>query len=251
MTNNVELGAHLVSPRMGYSHHGIYAGNGIVIHYSGLAEGFSKGGIWSTTLEDFALGKGFTIRQHFKPTYDTEESVQRAQARVGEDQYNVIFNNCEHFVTWCILGVASSSQIEAVKDFIIDAAMAARIFAQEEAKRQVINGTIINNIGVLATQEAQRRLSQEAMGVISSSAINSIVAKTATTEAVKLAASSSIGVAAGIATSTGLATSAGGVVGTALLTGAAATGFVPLAAAVAVTAGVGFVGKKIIDWVWD
>ena len=29
------LGAHLVTPRRGYTHHGIYVGNGIVIHYAG------------------------------------------------------------------------------------------------------------------------------------------------------------------------------------------------------------------------
>ncbi|EFL5564207.1 hydrolase, partial [Escherichia coli] len=30
------LGAHLSSDRPGYTHHGIYVGNGKVIHYSGL-----------------------------------------------------------------------------------------------------------------------------------------------------------------------------------------------------------------------
>ena len=32
-------GKHLITQRLGYTHHGIYAGNNSVIHYSGLAEG--------------------------------------------------------------------------------------------------------------------------------------------------------------------------------------------------------------------
>lgn len=32
----IEAGAHLVSDRDGYAHHGIYAGNGLVIHYGGF-----------------------------------------------------------------------------------------------------------------------------------------------------------------------------------------------------------------------
>jgi hypothetical protein len=36
------LGAHLIVKHFGYSHHGIYAGRGRVIHYSGFAHIFKK-----------------------------------------------------------------------------------------------------------------------------------------------------------------------------------------------------------------
>ncbi|MNP27424.1 hypothetical protein D3C76_1203340 [compost metagenome] len=36
-------GTHLVSDRAGFLHHGIYAGNGLVIHYAGLCETFQYG----------------------------------------------------------------------------------------------------------------------------------------------------------------------------------------------------------------
>jgi hypothetical protein len=32
---------------------------------------------------------------------------------LGEDTYSLAFNNCEHFVTWCILGVKSSAQVNS------------------------------------------------------------------------------------------------------------------------------------------
>ena len=34
MNDEPSLGAHLISPRNGYSHHGIYVGSGRVIHYA-------------------------------------------------------------------------------------------------------------------------------------------------------------------------------------------------------------------------
>jgi cell wall-associated NlpC family hydrolase len=36
------LGAHLIVKHFGYSHHGIYAGRGRVIHYSGFAHIFKN-----------------------------------------------------------------------------------------------------------------------------------------------------------------------------------------------------------------
>jgi len=37
------LGSHLVTPRRGYLHHGIYVGAGKVVHYSGFAHGLRRG----------------------------------------------------------------------------------------------------------------------------------------------------------------------------------------------------------------
>jgi Lecithin retinol acyltransferase len=37
------LACHLVTPRTLYNHHGIYVGNGRVIHYAGLAHGLRRG----------------------------------------------------------------------------------------------------------------------------------------------------------------------------------------------------------------
>src|ERR1700747_1270918 len=36
------LGSHIVTPRRGYLHHGIYVGDGKVVHYAGLAHGFYR-----------------------------------------------------------------------------------------------------------------------------------------------------------------------------------------------------------------
>lgn len=44
--------------------------------------------------------------------YSPEETVKRARSRLGEKNYNLLLNNCEHFVIWCKTGLSKSYQIE-------------------------------------------------------------------------------------------------------------------------------------------
>ena len=37
------MGAHLVTPRRRYCHHGIYVGDGKVVHYAGLSRSLRRG----------------------------------------------------------------------------------------------------------------------------------------------------------------------------------------------------------------
>lgn len=46
--------------------------------------------------------------------YSPEETIQRAQSRLGEKKYNLALNNCEHFALWCKTGIRESHQAEAV-----------------------------------------------------------------------------------------------------------------------------------------
>lgn len=101
----MERGDHLISPRTGYSHHGLYLGRNKVIHYTGFSNGRHKGVIAITSLEEFCQGEGFTIQAYPFRLYDHEESAERALSRLGEDWYDILLNNAEHFVTWCILGI--------------------------------------------------------------------------------------------------------------------------------------------------
>jgi hypothetical protein len=42
--------------------------------------------------------------------------VHRARARLGEDRYNVLTNNCEHFCEWCVRGEPRSDQVDGLFD---------------------------------------------------------------------------------------------------------------------------------------
>lgn len=113
-TTNIDtlpLGAHLVSRRTGYSHHGIYVGAGRVVHYAGLCVAPHRGPIEEVALERFAAGYAVEIVAHPHAAYTDREAVARARSRLGEDRYRLLSNNCEHFCTWCVNGQARSEQV--------------------------------------------------------------------------------------------------------------------------------------------
>jgi Lecithin retinol acyltransferase len=101
-----------VSARRFISHHGIYVGNGQVIHYAGLASGLQAGPVKISSLEDFLANHPYEVREYRTRKHSGEESVERARTRIGEDLYHPVLNNCEHFVTWCITGKTRSTQVD-------------------------------------------------------------------------------------------------------------------------------------------
>ena len=109
------LGAHLVTPRRGYLHHGIYVGNGAVVHYSAMALCLIRRPVEEVTLERFARKRVIWIRPLAPGSYDPQEVVRRARSRVGEDCYRLLSNNCEHFCEWCARGEHHSAQVEALR----------------------------------------------------------------------------------------------------------------------------------------
>lgn len=94
--NDFDIGSHLFVQRIGYTHHGLYIGDNEVIHYL-------KKGVRRDSLEVFADGARIFVKNS-PLKYDKDEVVRRARYRVWEEEYNVIFNNCESFVRWCRSG---------------------------------------------------------------------------------------------------------------------------------------------------
>jgi len=106
-------GQHLVIKKAAgsYTHHGLGLGNGRVIHYSGLADDLSGSGmVEELDLEDFSKGKEIVIKTHVGREFDLDDAILRATLRLGEAQYHVLHNNCEHLVEWCINGKHFSQQ---------------------------------------------------------------------------------------------------------------------------------------------
>jgi len=94
-----------------YEHHGIDCGDGTVIHYRKTNETISQ-----TPLFTFSHGLKIYIREYVKGfCFIPDTVIKRAKSRLGEQQYNLLFNNCEHFATWCKTGISDSKQI---RDFL-------------------------------------------------------------------------------------------------------------------------------------
>jgi|SRR5580692_10546842 hypothetical protein len=105
-------GSHLISPRRGYLHHGIYIGDGKVVHYAGLVRGPFRGPIEEVSLTQFAFDRAVWTRRSNLPAFDPQEVIRRARSRVGENHYRILRNNCEHFCEWCVRGESRSYQVE-------------------------------------------------------------------------------------------------------------------------------------------
>lgn len=107
-------GDHLFTTYGILTHHGLYSGDGMVIHYK---KGRSKG-IIEVPLHEFAkdvisagfLSKKIYIKKHNTRIYSNDESISRARSRIGEAGWNLLNNNCEHFVEWCINGKFSPDE---------------------------------------------------------------------------------------------------------------------------------------------
>ncbi len=135
-----------------YDHYGIYTGRGKVIHFSN--EGSDFGGdirVRRATLSQFKNGAsnvfvvdfeayrdyvenpglldlleegivGIALRKLFGnelTLYSPEETVERAKSQLGEGDYNLVFNNCEHFAVWCKTGVKESSQVQRFLEAVV------------------------------------------------------------------------------------------------------------------------------------
>ena len=143
-------GDHIWVLRWGglYSHHGIDCGDGSVIHYTG--DDWRSSRVRQTDIEEFSLGSSVHVRSYrdFYRVASLEERVvrsasthihrwidalrgvacddvdpgpeavmRRARSRLGEGGFDFVFNNCEHFATWCKTGLSSSAQVEAIWKF--------------------------------------------------------------------------------------------------------------------------------------
>ena len=106
------LGSHLVTPRLGFAHHGIYVGGDRVVHYGVLAYQLSRGPVEEVSLARFAQGYAVWIRFHPAVAFAPQEVIRRARSRIGEDRYRLLSNNCEHFCEWCLHDEHRSYQIE-------------------------------------------------------------------------------------------------------------------------------------------
>ncbi len=91
-----------------YQHHGIDCGDGSVIHYRKPTDADAT--ISRTLLSEFSMGNRIYIKR-YPTSIITEDVIARAESRLGEQNYDLFKNNCEHFATWCKTGVSHSQQL--------------------------------------------------------------------------------------------------------------------------------------------
>jgi hypothetical protein len=110
-----------------YTHHGIFVSNNEIIHFASRDGDNLTGSdneIHKTDLRSFLRGGVLEVK-----VYNSEELAQLnppdvivkiARSLVGDDGYNLVFNNCEHFANYCTLGEHRSHQVEKVINPILE-----------------------------------------------------------------------------------------------------------------------------------
>ena len=105
-------------------HYGIFVSEDEVIQFglpptaeNRAAEGEVK--VLATDIDVFACGciveTACLDRSEQRRRIPPAETVVRARARLGESGYNLIHNNCEHFVNECVFGESRCTQEEDVR----------------------------------------------------------------------------------------------------------------------------------------
>ena len=100
-------------------HHGIYIGNDEVIQFGGPFDMFTKPKdivVEKVSIEEFLKGGFLEVkvfdRKERKQKRNVDDIVNTALSMLGEGGYDILYNNCEHFVNYCILGEKKSSQVD-------------------------------------------------------------------------------------------------------------------------------------------
>jgi hypothetical protein len=115
---------HLQVPRQHglFNHHGIDLGDGTVAHYLEGRE------ILRSPLQEFSREQPMSVVAYPEGSCSpTGVTLRRAMGRLGEQDYNLLFNNCEHFAHWCKTGRHRSTQVE---DWLHTGSLGALAFGQ-------------------------------------------------------------------------------------------------------------------------
>lgn len=105
-----------------YYHYGIFVSRDSVIQF-GLPDGPSRPAeeirVLSTDVYTFLQGGdlevGFPDRGERKKLRSADQVVATAQSRIGQGGYDLLHNNCEHFMYECLFGEPDSPTLSSLR----------------------------------------------------------------------------------------------------------------------------------------
>ena len=111
-----------------YKHHGIYMGDGKVIHVSGSVREKVSPEVRESDLSLFLKGKAPKKMQYHK-RLPASETIRTAKKLLRDGSYSMVLNNCEHFAAYCATGKKKSMQVRKIVAGLSTAAAGVVIFA--------------------------------------------------------------------------------------------------------------------------
>ncbi len=118
-------GAHIRVQVNGIYHHGIYVNDEEIIQF-GLPFDMMKPKeevrILKSDIIDFLQGGFLEVRVYDKKEKrlknKDEDIIKIAISKLGEDGYDIVHNNCEHFANYCVFNKKESKQIDDIRSEI-------------------------------------------------------------------------------------------------------------------------------------
>ncbi len=109
----IHPGDHIFVKGWFYSHHGIYVGNGEVIHFDSSVKTKFSARIRRANLSLFG-GGGKVRAVKYRNCDPADVVIARAETLLqgaAGVRYDLLLNNCEHFATYCKTGSPNSEQV--------------------------------------------------------------------------------------------------------------------------------------------
>jgi len=140
-------------------HHGLYIGEGDVIHLSR-----KNGGVVRSSLSAFGNGNKIRVKRHAP---DPNRAICKAKDCLGQDGYNLFSNNCEQFVNNCIKGKKRSNQVSNAAHGATHVGTRIGVFGSSAAK------VATNTLGVVTITSTGAKYLGEYMGLPDS--VNTVI----------------------------------------------------------------------------
>lgn len=100
-------------------HYGIFVSDSEVIQYGRSSDIFKNKEevrVLSTSINEFLNGKFLEVREYSLKEKlsknNKDKIIKLARSRIGEAKYDILNNNCEHFVNECVFNKHESSEAE-------------------------------------------------------------------------------------------------------------------------------------------
>lgn len=115
-------GAHIRVQINGIYHHGIYLSDEEVIQFGlpfDMLRPKEEVKVLKSDINDFLQGGFLEVRVYDKKEKklknSEEDIIKIALAKIGEDGYDIVHNNCEHFANYCVFNKKESKQVDDIR----------------------------------------------------------------------------------------------------------------------------------------
>ena len=121
-TENTPVCGDIIRTKVSFYHHyGIFVSEDRIIQF-GLPDDPQRPSeqvkVLTTDIDTFLQGGELEVAKRTARMRSPKQIVAAAEARIGEGGYDILHNNCEHFVNECAFGEHSSSFVQGVRDML-------------------------------------------------------------------------------------------------------------------------------------